>query len=201
MTCSVVDRRPCFLLTGRTGAGKTSLIQRLLGRRVVPDDLIGHSEPTTPGFEFYENRRYRVWDTKGFENEDSVYQAYLGIRDHSSKEFMKNRGVHIPHFVMHCIPGCGSRVTRFDVELLGIIPLFRLALLTQSDRTAPEERDGLLAALARHGIPPEHVICTSARTGEGLSEVRERVTELLPVAEEIRRRTIASIEDALTRSS
>ena len=46
--------KPVILVCGKTGIGKTSLIQAVTGRETVPDSAIGTGMPVTHGFTPYE---------------------------------------------------------------------------------------------------------------------------------------------------
>ena len=56
-----------ILICGYTGSGKTSLIQSICGKTIVPESAIHHGRPETVGFESYENKNFRFWDSQGME--------------------------------------------------------------------------------------------------------------------------------------
>ena len=76
------NRRFHFLLIGRTGVGKSSTINSLLGKNIAK---VGHFEPTTMGVESFESEiegiKFTVIDTPGLcdEVEDANDDKYIGL--------------------------------------------------------------------------------------------------------------------------
>ena len=59
--------KPVILVCGKTGIGKTSLIQAVTGRETVPDSAIGTGMPVTHGFTPYETEAATFVDAEGME--------------------------------------------------------------------------------------------------------------------------------------
>lgn len=196
-----IDTRPCFLLVGRTGTGKTSLAQRFLSKEIVPDSLISDFEPATQDYTMYSNDSLRIWDSRGLENADTPERAYLEFRALGIREYNRNQGRDLPHLMLHCVLGPGARVTDFDIHLMRKMPLASLALITKSDCTTERQLRGMTGRFVSGGIDPMDVIPCSASTGDGLEKIVTRVTEVLPVAAEMRAELLGVLRDALTKSS
>ncbi len=107
---------PNLMVVGVSGAGKSSLINRIFGKDVAP---VGAGVPITKGINKYETEKYPVvfWDTEGYEvsgdgtkdktNFDNVIKPQ--IEKMNSGE-LKDR----IHLVWYCIPISNHRVTDYD---------------------------------------------------------------------------------------
>jgi len=196
-----VDTRPCFLLAGRTGSGKTSLAQRFLSNKVVPDSEISHFEPATDCYRLYQNDSLRIWDSRGLENADTLDSAVLEFKALGIDEYRKNQGRDLPHVMLHCVLGPGARVTEFDINMMKKIPLASFALITKSDCTTERQINGMTARFVAGGIDSKNVIPCSSYTGEGVETIIDKVTEVLPTAVVMRADLLRVLHDAITNSS
>jgi uncharacterized protein (DUF697 family)/GTP-binding protein EngB required for normal cell division len=109
-------QKPNLMVVGGTGAGKSSLINRIFGKDVAP---VGAGVPVTKGINMYETERYPVvfWDTEGYEvakdgtrdktNFDDVIKPKI---DEMNAGELKDR----IHLVWYCIPISNHRVTDYD---------------------------------------------------------------------------------------
>ena len=66
--------KPNILICGKTGAGKTSLVQAVTHAGTVPDEAIGDAEATTRGFDVYETEVANFIDSEGMEPGQTVEQ-------------------------------------------------------------------------------------------------------------------------------
>lgn len=79
-------KRPNILICGYTGAGKTSIIQAMLGKDLVPDDMIGHdANPMTQDYDRYENSYIGIWDSKGLEPDKGQDEFVARTKNHIRK--------------------------------------------------------------------------------------------------------------------
>lgn len=109
-------QKPNLMVVGATGAGKSSLINRIFGSDVAP---VGAGLPVTKGIKKYETDKYPVifWDTEGYEiakdgtedktNFDNVIKPKIEEMNVSE---LKNR----IHLVWYCVPITNHRVTEYD---------------------------------------------------------------------------------------
>ena len=109
-------QKPNLMIVGCTGAGKSSLINRIFGKDVA---RVGAGIPVTKGIEKYEADQYPIvfWDTEGYEvardgsqdktNFDDVIKPKI---DEMNEGELKNR----VHLVWYCIPISNHRVTEYD---------------------------------------------------------------------------------------
>ena len=66
--------KPNILICGKTGAGKTSLIQAVTHAGTVPDEAINDGEAATRGFDVYETEIANFIDCEGMEPGQTVEQ-------------------------------------------------------------------------------------------------------------------------------
>lgn len=179
-------KRPNILVIGYTGAGKTSLIQTILGNDLVPESKIGSGKPVTQGYEYFENELIRLWDSKGFE---------LG---HTEAEFMENTrrflrerqndpdvDNHI-HLIWYLIQGPSARVTDCDRSLIqNILPKNRtLVAISKVDITRPQQEAAIREIVESCGIPASQIFAVSDAQARsiGVRELVARSYEMLPDA-------------------
>ena len=109
-------QKPNLMVVGGTGAGKSSLINRIFGKDVAP---VGAGMPVTRGIRKYETDVYPVifWDTEGYEvasngtknktNFDNVIKPKI---DEMNTGELREK----IHLVWYCIPISSHRVTDYD---------------------------------------------------------------------------------------
>lgn len=130
-------RKPNILLLGRTGAGKSSLLNLTFGRRLATESA---TAPQTRGFVRYslEGVPVNIIDSEGIELEgEDAFRRRLA--DFLADNFADiNRQVHI---CWYCISIGTNRVLDFDLAVLRLllennIPV--AVVLTQADLDTPE---------------------------------------------------------------
>ena len=160
--CQKKIKRPTILVCGYTGTGKSSLIRAILGD-IVPEEAIGTGKPQTMGFDCYESDLIKIYDSKGLEagetEEAFTDEVRRFIRERQSDSNIDN---HI-HLVWYTIQGPGARVTECDKNL--IKNLFRkedvIVVITKSDVTRENQKEGLRRELLAAGVAPERIIFAS----------------------------------------
>src|SRR3954449_6176125 len=161
---------PTIALAGYTNVGKSTLLNALTGAEASVDNRLFETlDPTTRGFEF-DGRKYLVTDTVGFIRrlptqlvegfaatleETLVADLVLHVADASASEDELDEMLHAVDSVLGDI-GAGE----LPIELV----------LNKVDAIHPLRRRRLANRF------PE-ALQVSARTGEGMEELRERVAE------------------------
>jgi GTP-binding protein HflX len=164
------SQTPTIALAGYTNVGKSTLLNALTGAGASVDDRLFETlDPTTRGFE-HEGRRYLVTDTVGFIRrlphqlvegfaatleETLVADLVLHVADASAPEDRLEEQLAAVNAVLEEIGA-----TRLPVELV----------LNKIDAV-----DSLRRRRLANGFP--EALQLSARTGEGLDALRERIAE------------------------
>lgn len=128
-------KRPNILICGYTGAGKTSIIQALLGKDLVPEDRIGHdANPMTQDYDRYKNSYIGIWDSKGLEPDKGEDEFIARTKNHIRKvQENENVDEHI-HIFWYTISTGGRRVTNTDLKIINIFPKeSTLVIISQID--------------------------------------------------------------------
>jgi len=162
---------PRVALAGYTNAGKSSLMNAVSGADVAVDNALFETlDPTTRSIE---HRGYRVLlsDTVGFIRAlpHQLVEAFRSTLDE----------VRDADLILHVADASEPEARRLaqavaveDVlEEIGAAEIPRISVLNKVDRLTPDERDALVAR-------NPGAMLTSALSGEGLEELRERLADL-----------------------
>jgi GTP-binding protein EngB required for normal cell division len=129
--------KPNVLVAGCTGAGKSTLINKVFGRPVAQT---GSGVPITQHFDRYdlENEAVVIYDSKGLE---------VGEHDNfitTTSEFLRKGNTEI-HVVWYIINSAGSRFQPFEGDvcksLFNKLPI--IFILNKADLSAAEDRESL----------------------------------------------------------
>ncbi|MDO5683259.1 MAG: GTPase HflX, partial [Propionibacteriaceae bacterium] len=165
-------RVPSVAIVGYTNAGKSSLLNRLTGAGVLVENaLFATLDPTTRRTETADGRFYTLTDTVGFVRHlpHDLVEAFASTLEESADADL----------LVHVVDGA-------DADPLGQISAVRtvlndigagdnpeLLVINKADRASAENLQ-----LLRTRFPEAVVI--SARTGEGIEELRSVVESRLP---------------------
>lgn len=179
------SRLPQVAVAGRSNVGKSSLINRLLGRPRRKVARVSAQPGKTQALNFYEvNRAFLLVDLpgSGYARAPKAVRAswrrlvrgYLA----GSKEL---RGVVYLVDSRHA-PTAGD--LEF-VEYLAETGAPTLIALTKADKlkSSRRARGVAPATLDRLGVPEDQVVFTSAKTGEGANELLDAIAALLELEE------------------
>ena len=179
------SRLPQVAVAGRSNVGKSSLINRLLGRPRRKVARVSAQPGKTQALNFYEvNRTFLLVDLPGM----GYAKAPKAVRDSWRRlvrgylaESKELRGVVYLVDSRHP-PTTGD--LEF-VEYLAETGAPTLIALTKVDKLKPRERARGIApaTLDRLGVSSEQVVSTSAKTGEGAEELLDTIAALLELEE------------------
>jgi len=170
------DRRrhqvPSVAIAGYTNAGKSSILNRLTGAGVLVEDaLFATLDPTVRKAETGDGRGYTLTDTVGFVRHlpHQLVEAFRSTLEEVAQSDL----------VLHVVDGshpdpegqiAAVREVLADVDAHDVPEVI---IINKADAADPE-------VIARLRSRERTAIVVSARTGEGLDELRARVDELLP---------------------
>ena len=167
-----------FLVLGKTGVGKSSLLNSLLGvkrfetgtGRPVTEKGVFESEGEIDGI------KVRVFDSWGLEAGE-VDQWRRILKDVQEKHDLSHKIEDWFHAVVYCISAGGSRVEDVDIYILrSMLPddLYVVVALTKSDQCSVEDAEELRKTLVHdcENLLPENVIetCVGGETRTGKTE-------------------------------
>jgi len=167
-------------LVGRPNVGKSSLLNALVGEeRAIVTEVPGTTRDTVEGRFFVDGVSVRVVDTAGLrETEDRVEK--IGI-ERARQEMRRS------DLVVHVFDATDALTEQVVVEAKELFEQSRsqnrhhLLILNKADVVRDNDAKGaFLRQMAEHGLDfPTQVLWLSAKTGEGVGELRTMVRELL----------------------
>lgn len=161
---------PAVALAGYTNAGKSTLVNALTGAGVSVGERFFHTlDPTTRGFRHH-GRRYLVTDTVGFIRKlpHQLVEAFKATLEETV----------LADLIVHVVDASESASERRRsiaavdavLEEIGAGAKPRLIACNKVDLLDDAERRELL-------VGQGEVVAISARTGEGIGELRDRIAE------------------------
>ena len=163
---------PSVAIAGYTNAGKSSLLNRLTRAGVLVENaLFATLDPTVRRSQTPDGRQFTLADTVGFVRH-LPHQLVEAFR--STLEEVGNSDV-IVHVVdaSHPDPAAQLATVRDVIGDVGARDLPEIVAFNKADLVDENER------ILLRGLEPDAVF-VSARTGEGVEALRERIAELLP---------------------
>ena len=163
---------PSVAIVGYTNAGKSSLLNRLTGAGVLVEDaLFATLDPTTRRTATPDGREYTLTDTVGFIRHlpHDLVEAFRSTLEESTQADL----------LLHVVDGSDAdpfgqiAAVREVLSGIGAATIAEQLVINKIDQAHPD------ALLALRGAHPDAVF-VSARTGEGLDELRARLEQRLP---------------------
>ncbi|ARD41478.1 GTPase HflX [Actinomyces gaoshouyii] len=164
---------PSVAIAGYTNAGKSSLMNRLTGAGImVQDALFATLDPTVRRAQASDGRVYTLTDTVGFVR-NLPHELIEAFRSTLEEVAEADLVLHVVDAAHPDPPSQIAAVRTVLAEIPGALEVPELIVLNKADLADPMT----LVAL-RSQLPG--ALAVSARTGEGVEELRERLEELLP---------------------
>ncbi len=163
---------PSVAIVGYTNAGKSSLLNRLTGAGVLVEDaLFATLDPTTRRTATPDGREYTLTDTVGFIRHlpHDLVEAFRSTLEESTQADL----------LLHVVDGSDAdpfgqiAAVREVLSGIGAAKIAEQLVINKIDQAHPD------SLLALRGAHPDAVF-VSARTGEGLDELRARLEQRLP---------------------
>ena len=163
---------PSVAIVGYTNAGKSSLLNRLTGAGVLVEDaLFATLDPTTRRSESVDGRIYTLTDTVGFVRHlpHDLVEAFRSTLEESV----------LADLLLHVVDGSDPdpegqiRAVRIVLSEIGAADIAEQLVINKTDAA-----DAATLAALRTQHPD--ALFVSARTGQGIAELKRRVEERLP---------------------
>ncbi len=166
-----MNMKPNILVCGKTGVGKTSLIQAVTHRGVVPDSAIGNGRATTRGFHVYETDVANFIDSEGMNPGTQSVDDYVDfILNEMMDRLETEEGGNLIHNVWYCIDGSGARVQDTDAKLIKTFRNNMLLVVTKSELMRKEQIESMMSELLEL-LPREQIVLVSAENKTGLAQL------------------------------
>ncbi|MGZ8572289.1 MAG: GTPase, partial [Actinomycetota bacterium] len=165
-----VDRLPVVVVMGRQNVGKSTLVNRLIGRRVViADDLPGVTRDRLELDASWRGRPFHLVDTAGFLRRAKGVEALAGQQ--------ADRAVAGADLIL-LVVDTRAGITEEDAQLARRVRRATVpALLVANKADSPKDASDV-ARLHRLGLGEP--LPVSALHGHGTGELLDRIVDLLP---------------------
>lgn len=168
---STKNFKPVILVCGKTGVGKTSLIQAVTGRETVPDSAIGVGAPVTHGFSVYETDVAIFIDAEGMEPGKQTVEEYrCFLASEIVDRLASGRPEDVVTNVWYCIDGSGARVTPADRELVMAFGDKVILVITKSEIMRKIQFEVMGQEICSL-VPSGRVLMVSGSMGTGLDRL------------------------------
>ncbi len=197
-------RAPNIAVIGRSGVGKSSLINRVFGADLA---ATGAGKPITRFYRRYADEHIVLFDTPGWEAGADGEAAFYA----DTQAFLQHYRTVTPtdhiHMVWYTLDAPGARFTKFDAALIGNLlrnyPVF--VVLTKCDIARDEEKAAITQEITVARLP--NVVGTAQvaaqpNRGEpmGVDQLVNASFEQLPLLERQAFELVASVKAALDQA-
>ena len=169
--------KPNILICGKTGAGKTSLVQAVTHAGTVPDEAIGDAEATTRGFDVYETDVANFIDCEGMEQGQTVEEYSRFIMGEVVKRLDSDSTENLVHNIWYCIDGSGARVQSADARLIQQFSDKVLLVVTKAETLRKEHTESIMSQLLDL-LASERIVMVSSHNKTGLAQLLNRAFEM-----------------------
>ena len=168
---------PNILICGKTGAGKTSLIQAVTHAGTVPDEAIGDAEATTRGFDVYETEIANFIDCEGMEPGQTVEQYSSFIMGEVVKRLDSDSVENLVHNIWYCVDGSGARIQSADARLIRQFSGKVLLVVTKSETLRKDQTEAMMTQLLDL-LPADRIVMVSSHNRTGLNKLLDKALEM-----------------------
>ena len=173
--------KPVILVCGKTGIGKTSLIQAVTGREIVPDSAIGTGMPVTHGFTPYETEAATFVDAEGMEPGTTVADYIAFLKGELLERLATGKSENVITNVWYCVDGPGARVQDADREIVKAFGEKVILVVTKSEIMRKSQFETMNAAVSSL-VPESRIVMVSSETKSGLDQLISRTKAMITSA-------------------
>lgn len=170
-----------MLVCGKTGIGKTSLIQAVTGRETVPDSAIGTGMPVTHGFTPYETEAATFVDAEGMEPGTTVADYIAFLKGELLERLATGKSENVITNVWYCVDGPGARVQDADREIVKAFGEKVILVVTKSEIMRKSQFETMNAAVSSL-VPESRIVMVSSETKSGLDQLISRTKTMITSA-------------------
>ncbi len=165
--------KPNILICGKTGVGKTSLIQAMTHAGTVPDEAIGHAQPATTGFDVYETEAANFIDCQGMEPGQTVDEYAVTLMSEVVKRLDSGQAENLIHNIWYCIDASGARMLSADAKLIAQFSEKVLLVITKAELLRKDQIGPLMEEILQL-LPPERIVLVSSMQKNGLQQLLDK---------------------------
>ena len=163
--------KPNILVCGKTGVGKTSLIQAVTHRGVVPDSAIGDGKPITVGFQVYETAAANFIDSEGMNPGTQTVDEYADfILNELLQRLDAENEERLIHNIWYCIDGSGARIQDTDAKLIKTFSDKVILVVTKCELMRKEQVEAMMNTLLDL-IDRDRIVLVSSENRSGLRQL------------------------------
>jgi len=175
------EKKPTILICGKTGVGKSSLIQAITHTGTVPDSAISNSESCTKGFVVYETEAAVFIDAEGFEPGMQIEDYAEFILKEMRNRVDSGEISQVVTSIWYCIDAIGARIQEGDARFIQKIEQSRWTkkikvIITKSELLRDKQRKEFDEQL-RNLISPEHIVYVSSHRADGLNRLTQFIEQ------------------------
>jgi uncharacterized protein (DUF697 family)/predicted GTPase len=165
--------KPNILVCGKTGVGKTSLIQSVTHIGTVPDSAIARRQPTKKGFDLYETDIANFIDAEGVGPGQTIEEYAESIKNKMIERPNSNAIDYVIHAIWYCIDGAGAQIQEADEQFIKTFGKKALVVVTKSEIMSKNQYDFVVEVLSNL-INPEKIVIVSSQRNTGLAKLIEK---------------------------
>ncbi|NLZ61122.1 MAG: DUF697 domain-containing protein [Lentisphaerae bacterium] len=166
-----------ILVCGKSGVGKTSLVQAMTLPGTVPDEAISDSRPCTQGFDLYQTEVANFIDCQGMEPGQTVEQYCSTVMGEVVQRLDSDKSENLVHAIWYCLNGSGARLQSADAKLIRQFSEKALLIVSKADLMRKEQTESLLAELGTL-LPVERIILVSSMEKTGLANLLDETQKV-----------------------